>query len=225
MNISILKEFSDSDLANQGGDHMKVLMFAPVLRSGSYNKKLIRIAFDYVQSIPGFDPELIEFNDFDMPLYDGDLETTSGIPDNCSRLAKKITEAEAIIISTPEYNGGIPGVFKNAIDWLSRLTPVPLTGKQIILLSATPGSLAGARGNFHTRWPLQVLSAHVYPDYFGLAKAHEAFDEEEKLKDPNEQLRLQKIISDFLIYASREETPFSALDVFLEEQKHSSHHH
>jgi len=203
---------------------MKVLMFAPVLRSGSFNKKLIRIAFDYVESIPGFEPELIEFNDYNMPLYDGDVETSEGIPATTMKLAKKIQEADAIIFSTPEYNGGIPGVFKNAIDWLSRLDPVPLTGKQMFLLSASPGSLGGARGNFHTRWPLQVLFAHVYPDYFGLARADQAFDEDGKFKDPKNQERLQKIISEFLIYASREETPFNALDIFLEEQKHSQHH-
>jgi len=203
---------------------MKVLMFAPVLRSGSYNKKLIKIAFDYVESIPGFEPELISFNDYNMPLYDGDIETSEGIPAATMKLAKKIQEADAIIISTPEYNGGIPGLFKNAIDWLSRLNPVPLQGKQIFLLSATTGNLAGARGNFHTRQPLQVLFAHVYPEYFGLAKSAEAFDEDGRFIDPGNQSRLQKVISEFLIYASREETPFNQLDVFLEEVKHTHHH-
>ena len=112
---------------------MKVFMFAPVLRKGSFNKKLIRLAHSLIKDQPGIEADLHEFNEYRMPVYDGDLEMEQGIPEGVQRLAKKISEADAIIISSPEYNSGIPGPFKNAIDWLSRLIPVPLERKQILL--------------------------------------------------------------------------------------------
>lgn len=200
---------------------MKVFMFAPVYRKDSLNKKLIRIAHEYVSSLPGHDAELVEFNEFPMPLYDGDIETSTGIPEGILRLAEKIKAADALIFSSPEYNGGIPGVFKNAIDWLSRMNPVPLEGKQCFLMTATPGSLAGARGNHHTRWPFQILFAHVFPNYFGLARADQAFDDNGKFKDPKQLERMKQNLNEFLAYASRKETPFDSLDIFIEEQKHS----
>ncbi|MNK01103.1 FMN-dependent NADPH-azoreductase [compost metagenome] len=200
---------------------MKIFMFAPVYRKDSLNKKLIRLAHEYVESLPGYEAELREFNDFKMPLYDGDIEVNEGIPQGILELAEKIKAADAIIFSSPEYNGGIPGVFKNAIDWLSRMNPVPVEGKQFFLMTATPGSLAGARGNHHTRWPLQILFAHVYPKYFGVPRADQAFDENGKFKDKKHEAQMQKLLLEFLTYASRKETPFDNLDVFIEEQKHS----
>ncbi|HWU41827.1 MAG TPA: NAD(P)H-dependent oxidoreductase, partial [Bdellovibrio sp.] len=68
---------------------MKIFLFAPVLRKGSFNKKLIRIAHEIVNSFPDIETELMEFNEFPMPVYDGDLETNQGIPEGVHRLAKK----------------------------------------------------------------------------------------------------------------------------------------
>ncbi len=93
---------------------MKVLLFAASLRQESYNKKLIRIAANIVSSF-SHDIDLCEFNDFPMPMYDGDLESSEGVPEAVQRLAKKFTEAEAIIIASPEYNGSIPGTLKNTL--------------------------------------------------------------------------------------------------------------
>lgn len=204
---------------------MKIFLFAPVLRKGSFNKKLIRIAHEIVNSFPDIETELMEFNEFPMPVYDGDLETNQGIPEGVHRLAKKISEADAIIISSPEYNGSIPGPFKNAIDWLSRLSPVPLEGKQICLIGASQSYFAGIKGNFHSRVPLHVLKAYVFPDYFGVAFAHKAFDEQDQLKDSKEKDRLQKLLIEFVHYASRKETPFDRLNEFFEEQKNQLHPH
>ncbi len=203
---------------------MKIFLFAPVLRHGSFNKKLIRIAHQIVSEFPDVQAELHEFNEFPMPVYDGDLETSQGIPEGVLKLAKKISEADAIIISSPEYNGSMPGPFKNAVDWLSRLTPVPLEGKQICLIGASQGYFAGIKGNFHSRVPLHVLKSYVYPDYFGVAYAQRAFDEKDQLKDPKQKDLLQNLLLNFIHYASRSETPFDRLNEFFEEQKNQHQH-
>lgn len=198
---------------------MKIFCFAPVLRKGSFNKKLIRIAKSYAEQYPGAEVEICEFNEFPMPMYDGDMETEKGIPDGIKKLAEKISQADAIIISSPEYNGSIPGTFKNAIDWLSRLKPVPLIQKQILLIGASTSQFAAIKGNFHSRVPLHVLNAFVYPDYFGVAFAETAFDEKDQLKDPKQSDRLKKLVGNFLHYASRSEAPFDNLNEFLNEKK------
>ncbi|WP_413581427.1 NADPH-dependent FMN reductase [Bdellovibrio sp. HCB288] len=200
---------------------MKIFCFAPVLRKGSFNKKLIRIAKAYAEEFPDAKVELCEFNEFPMPVYDGDLETEQGIPEGVTKLAEKINSADAIIISSPEYNGGMPGPFKNAVDWLSRLKPVPLHDKQILLIGASISQFAAIKGNFHSRVPFHVLNAFVYPDYFGVAFSETAFDEKDQLKDAKQSERLKKLVTSFLQYASRTETPFDRLGEFFEEQKHS----
>ncbi len=81
-----------------------------------------------------------------MPIYDGDQERHDGIPDAVTRLGAKIAMADALIVATPEYPGGISSALKNAIDWLSRMKPMPLAGKHLLLLSAAPGAWGGIRG-------------------------------------------------------------------------------
>lgn len=197
---------------------MKVFMFAPVLRAGSFNKKLIRAAADLVKKYPFCEVQLHDFNEFPMPVYDGDIEAT-GLPQGVKDLGQKISEADALIISCPEYNGSIPGPFKNAIDWVSRLKPLPFSKKQILFLGATPGALGAVRGNIHLRVPFHVLGAFVYPEYFGLAKADEAFNEDGSLKDAKQVEKLKAMIHDFIHYASRKETPFENLEEFVQNHR------
>lgn len=201
---------------------MKVICLAPVLRQGSFNKKLIHVVYKHLLSEQKQNVELLEFNEFPMPMYDGDIETGKGIPDGVQRLAKKIESADAIIISSPEYNWSIPGTFKNAIDWLSRIHPVPLERKPILLMGASEGNFATMRGQLAIRIPLQALKAYTYPDYFGLAKCQTAFDEQGNLKDTKQQDYLFKTVGEFLKYVEGHATPFDRLNEFMEEQKHSS---
>src|SRR4051794_6665325 len=108
---------------------MKILTFAASLRKGSYNRKLIAEAVKLLRGTPGVRVDAADFREFEMPVYDGDFEDSSGIPPGGQRLIERILSADAIVISTPEYNGGIPGALKNAIDWASRNEPNPFEQK------------------------------------------------------------------------------------------------
>ena len=101
---------------------MKILVFAASARKDSLNKKLIHQVAEILKKAHEIDHS--DFKDFTMPTYDGDLEDTSGLPAGAQKLADKIKWAEAMIISTPEYNGSIPGALKNALDWVSRIQPL-----------------------------------------------------------------------------------------------------
>jgi len=129
-----------------------------------------------------------------MVVYDAELELQNGIPDEVKSLGKIISAADALIISTPEYNGGIPGPFKNAIDWVSRISPMPWSEKNVLLLGASPGTLGAIRGLWHSRVPLEAVGAFVYPEMFGLSLAHQAFDERGLLKDPSTSERFEKLL-------------------------------
>src|SRR5262249_4256736 len=149
------------------------------------------------------DGEFLDLKEYPMPVYDGDIEASSGIPQTTSALGKKITAADAIIISTPEYNGSIPGIFKNVIDWLSRDKPVSLNGKHLLLLAASPGALGGTRSLWHSRQPLEVVGMHVFPSMMGLPDAYHAFDEQGKLKDAKTTQKLKTLIEQFITHVKR----------------------
>lgn len=178
---------------------MKLFSFAAALRKDSLNKKLIRLANGLARK-HGADVDAAEFNDFEMPLYNGDIETGVGIPDGALALKERIERAGTLMISSPEYNFSMPGTIKNTIDWLSRLKPVPLKNKRALLLSASPSLVGGNRGLWSLRVPLEGLGVFVFPDMFSLSKAHEAFDEQGGFKDPQSLARLEDIIKSFLAW-------------------------
>jgi NAD(P)H-dependent FMN reductase len=175
---------------------MKILFFAGSLRKDSLNKKFVREAMRLAQEA-GVDSEFIDLKDYPMPVYDGDIEASSGIPENTKKLAQKIAAADGLIISTPEYNGSISCVLKNTVDWLSRDKPVSLTGKHLLLLGASPGALGAVRGLWHSRQPFEVLGMHVFPTMQGLPMADKAFDAEGKLADEKTLANLKKLVGQF----------------------------
>ncbi len=121
--------------------------------------------------------DFLDLRDYPMPIYDGDQEQEDGIPGPVQRLAAKIIEADGLIVPAPEYNGSISSVLKNTIDWLSRVKPMPLKGKHLLLLSASPGGCGGVRGLWHSRVPFEALGVHVFPEMMSLPNAGLAFDE------------------------------------------------
>jgi chromate reductase len=180
---------------------MKILTFAASLRKDSFNKKLIKNVNSVLSKNAQIEIDTADFREFEMPMYDGDLEDKHGIPSGAMKLINKIQQAQAIIISTPEYNASIPGTLKNAIDWVSRAKPVPLKNKPLLLLATTQGTYAGIRGLWHCRQPFETLGTHVFSDMMGLPHAAQAFADDDMLKDPNTVERLNSIVAAFTKYA------------------------
>ena len=120
----------------------KLLTISGSLRKGSYNRMLLRAAAD------AFGPAEVTDADLHLPLYDGDLEDAEGIPDKVQTLADQISAADAIVIASPEYNKGIPGVLKNALDWVSRVPGNVLKNKPVVVVSAAAGRTGGETAQF-----------------------------------------------------------------------------
>lgn len=190
-----MEEFYDK------GDLMKVMTMAASLRKDSLNRKLITLANDQLKINSGVTVDACDFHQFAMSVYDGDEESSSGLPAGAKEFVRHLNECQALIISTPEYNGGIPGSLKNAIDWASRSRPIPFTNKPVLLMGASPGGFGAVRGLWHTRVPLEAIGTFVYPSMFGLPHANEAFDAEGKFVDSRNNARLEEIISGFLKFA------------------------
>jgi chromate reductase, NAD(P)H dehydrogenase (quinone) len=175
----------------------RILAFAGATRTESFNKKLIRLGADGLRAA-GAEVTLVDLRDFPMPLYDGDLEAASGIPEHGKRLKKLFLEHDGLLISSPEYNSSIPGVLKNAIDWVSRSEPgeAPLAayaGKVAALLSASPGQLGGMRALVAVRMMLGNIKVLVLPDQVSVSKANEAFNPDGTLKDAKQAAAVQKL--------------------------------
>jgi NAD(P)H-dependent FMN reductase len=178
---------------------MKLLAFAGSLRADSCNKKFAREAL----RLAGAEGEFLDLRDYPMPVYDGDIEAASGVPETAKALGKKILAADALVISTPEYNGSIPGILKNVIDWLSREKPVSLAGKHVLLLAASPGAMGGIRALWHSRQPFEVLGVHVFPGMMGLPNAYNAFDEQGKLKEEKTAQQLKATLEQFIAHVKK----------------------
>jgi NAD(P)H-dependent FMN reductase len=176
----------------------KILAFAGSTRTGSFNKKLIKLAADAARAADA-EVTLIDLRDFPMPLYDGDLEEKEGLPEHAKKLKALMRANEGFLISAPEYNSSISGVLKNAIDWASREETddepplVCFRGKAASLLSASPGALGGLRGLVTVRSILGNIGVMVLPDQLSIPVAHEAFDESGKLKDARKAAQLAGI--------------------------------
>lgn len=153
--------------------NLKVLVFAASLREESLNRQLAALAARIAEE-NGATVDHASMRDFDVPSYDGDVEQAQGIPEGAEALRRRLSECDAFVVASPEYNNSMPGVFKNLIDWTSRFRPQPFDGKQGLLMSASPSMVGGNRGLWALRVPLEHLGARIYPDMFSLAQAHKA---------------------------------------------------
>jgi chromate reductase, NAD(P)H dehydrogenase (quinone) len=133
-----------------------VLSICGSLRKGSYNRLAMR-------QLPGLAPagmtitEAPSFAGF--PLYNADIQNTSGFPAAVTAFADAIRSADGVIFCTPEYNFSVPGGLKNAIDWVSRLPNQPFAGKPVAIQSTSPGPLGGARVQYDLRRTMVFLDA------------------------------------------------------------------
>jgi NAD(P)H-dependent FMN reductase len=175
----------------------KILAFAGSMRTGSFNKMLVKIGVEGARAA-GAEVTLVDLKEFPMPVYDGDLEAASGIPEHGKRLKKLFLEHDALLISTPEYNSSIPGTLKNLLDWVSRSEPgehplAAYAGKTAALLSASPGGLGGVRSLNELRRILANIRVLVLPDSVSVSKAGEAFSPDGSLKDAKQAASVQKL--------------------------------
>jgi NAD(P)H-dependent FMN reductase len=175
----------------------KILAFAGSTRSGSFNKKLIKVAIRGAEAA-GAQVTHLDLRDLELPLYDGDLEDTQGLPAGARKLKDLMLAHDGLLISAPEYNSSISGVLKNAIDWASRPAPgeKPLEcfdGKVASLMSASPGALGGVRGLVTLRSILGNIKVLVLPEQVAVARADQAFEEDGTLKDARKQASVEHL--------------------------------
>jgi NAD(P)H-dependent FMN reductase len=178
---------------------LNVLVLAASLRGASLNRKLAELAARIAEH-SGANIDLASMRDFDVPLYDGDLQEGAGVPQGALELERRLVASDAFIVASPEYNRSMPGAIKNLIDWTSRLRPQPFDGRHGLLLSASPSLAGGNHGLWALRVPLEHLGARIFPDMFSLATAHTAFANGE-LVDPALRERFEKNVLAFLSLA------------------------
>ena len=161
----------------------KILAFAGSLRSGSFNKKLVRIAAEGARAA-GAEVTEVDLRDIPMPLFDGDIEHEQGLPPNAKLFKRLLIEHKGILISSPEYNTAMTAVLKNAIDWASRPPEQPFDGKPIGVMGASAGAMGTGRAQYHLRQCFVFLNGLVMtrPEVM-IPAAQNKFDAEGKLTD------------------------------------------
>lgn len=172
----------------------QVVGVAGSLRQASFNRALLRAASEMAP--PGM---RIAIHTLDaIPPYNGDVEA-AGIPEVVTALKTAIRAADGVLIITPEYNHGIPGVLKNAIDWLSRgAKPQTFDAKPVAIGGTTPGGFGTRGAQYQLRQCLTPLNAFVMPQpSLMLPMAQEKFDTAGALIDPRTRETLQKFLVGF----------------------------
>jgi chromate reductase, NAD(P)H dehydrogenase (quinone) len=175
---------------------VRVLVFSASLRAGSFNTRLASLARRVIEAKGGV-VDAGAMSDFDCPSYSQD-EQAKAFPRGAEELRRRLEANDAFVIVSPEYNGSMPGLLKNAIDWVSRFKPQPFNARQALLLSASPSMVGGNRGLWALRVPLEHLGARVYPDMFSLAQADKAFGDDGSLVSQPLAKRLEQTIAGFM---------------------------
>jgi NAD(P)H-dependent FMN reductase len=146
---------------------MNILAFAGSTRKHSVNKIVVKYAVDYIKEL-NLEINLVDLADYPMPLYDGDLEETQGLPKNAVLFRDLLKQHQIFLIGSPEYNSSISGVLKNTIDWCSRPYNkeedlICFREKLVILLSASPSHLGGIRGLLQVSSILHNMGCVILP--------------------------------------------------------------
>jgi chromate reductase, NAD(P)H dehydrogenase (quinone) len=175
---------------------MKIIAISGALRKASTNTGLCRALGEVAAD--GITVEAATLHG--IPLYDGDLEAAEGKPETVKALDAKIRAADGIIISTPEYNFSIPGVLKNATDWLSR-GGSPFKWRRMAILGAADGPLGTGRSQYHLRQNLQGMEAIVMPKpEFFAGHASQKFDANGNLTDEDSRKRLKAWLEHYVTF-------------------------
>lgn len=181
---------------------IKVLVFSGSTREDSTNRKLAKEATDIAKDL-GATVTVVDLREYPMPFYDGDIETRKGMPESAKRLRNLMKESNAIIIATPEYNGSVSAVLKNAIDWVSRNeqghpSRDAFKNKRFAIMSASPGEGGGSKALNHLRLILQNIGGEVVDLQVSVPNAYNAFNMDGSLKNPQTKERLKQEIQQLL---------------------------
>ncbi|MCB5190727.1 NAD(P)H-dependent oxidoreductase [Methylobacillus arboreus] len=181
----------------------KLLGISGSLRKQSFNTALLNAAKELAPA--GVELEVVNLHG--IPLYDGDLEETSGIPEAVAKLKQKIIASDGVILASPEYNSSIPGVLKNATDWLSRppadITQV-FTGRAFAVIGATPSGFGTILAQDAWLTVLRQLGTRYWAGgKLLLSRAHEAFDAQGSLSNQRSKEELEKFIQGFAQFSAQ----------------------
>ena len=168
---------------------LKILVIPGSLRSGSHNAKLAAAAaFEFAQA--GAEVTRISLGDFPLPIYDGDLQSKSGVPKNAVNLKRMMSAHHGVLIVTPEYNASVPALVKNTIDWVSRVQDANEARGEVFrerafaIAAASESRLGGTRSLGALRLILTACQATVIPNQLALSFASLAYDDMDRLKHP-----------------------------------------
>ncbi len=184
-------------ISDQPREPVSFLVFSAALRAESLNSGLARLAVEAIEA-QGGTVDHATMRDFDVPSYDSDRERSQGLPPGAEELRRRLEATDGFVIASPEYNASMPGLLKNAVDWVSRSRPQPFHERHGLLLSASPSMAGGNRGLWALRVPFEHLGARIYPEMFSLARAHQAFDDNGRIADAELQNRFDAAVAGFM---------------------------
>lgn len=185
---------------------VRLIAFAGSLRAASFNRKLVRVLVEGAREA-GAEVTLLELREHALPIYDGDIEA-AGMPEAVRRLQHLMRDHDGLLVSTPEYNGSMPALVKNTLDWISRPLPDGRSGTTLFrgkvagICSASPGAAGGMRSLIVLRDALGKLGLWVAPTQFALGRADAAFDEHGALQNAK-QLAAVKAIGVEVVRAAK----------------------
>src|ERR1700720_4337801 len=187
---------------------LKILVIPGSLRSGSLNARLAAAAaYQFPQA--GAEVTRISLADFPLPIYDGDLQSKSGVPKNAVNLKRMIGAHHGVLIVTPEYNASVPPLVKNSIDWVSRVQDANETrgqvfrGRAFAIAAASESRLGGTRSLAALRLILSACHAVVIPNQLALSFASEAYDDMDRLKHPADIESLAALVRQLIEVSQR----------------------
>ncbi|MFQ3250032.1 MAG: chromate reductase [Glaciecola sp.] len=175
----------------------KILAFAGSGRKHSYNFSIAKCAAQGAQ-IEGVEVTVIDMSEFDMPIFNEDLEAEVGLPENAKKFKQLLMSHDGFLIGNPEYNSGYSALIKNAIDWASRMEEgeKPLQafkGKYAALIAASPGALGGIRGLVPLRMLLGNIGMNVLPNQVAIGGIDKLVDEQHSVSDEKTQKKLHNL--------------------------------
>jgi NAD(P)H-dependent FMN reductase len=181
---------------------IRILAFSGSARRESFNRKFLAAAVGALRSA-GAEVTLLEPAEITLPLYDGDLEDSAGMPANATKLVGLIASHGALLIASPEYNSMITPLLKNTLDWCSRADDNPFEGKVAAVISASPGMYGGVRSLQLAQQLLLKLGCDIVPGQCVLPHASKAFGADGRLTDPYALKSIQEMASKLVATASK----------------------